>query len=130
MLAAHFTSSRSAMNETSARLPYAVAIIGGAAYWTLAAAIAGEREPWDDPSYWSIAYPLSIVLAAVLGYVFPHRPWRWALVLTFMQAVVMILGGSGLGLLPIGLVLLGILSLPAIAAAVMAAKLSAFKASG
>ena len=113
------------MNESRARLPYAVAIIGGVTYWTLTAAVSGVREPWDHPSYWSVTYPLSIVLSAVLGYVFPYRAWRWALVLTFMQLVVIILGGSGFGLLPLGVVLLGILSLPGVAAAAAAAKLRA-----
>jgi hypothetical protein len=111
-------------SDTSARLPYAVTIIGGVTLWTLTAAIGGRTEPWDTPGYWIVAYPLSIALAAMLGYVFPVRAWRWGLVLTLMQGVVMILGGSGLNLLPIGLALLGILSLPAVAAASLAAKVS------
>lgn len=113
------------MNHTSARLPYALAMIGGTVLWTLTAAIGGRAEPWDTSSYWTIAYPLSIALSAVLGYAFPHRAWRWALVLTFMQVVVMVLGGAGLGLLPLGLVLLFVLSFPAVAAAVAAARVGA-----
>lgn len=111
------------MHDPSARLPYAIAIIGGTVLWTLTAAVGGRTEPWDTPGYWSVAYPLSIVLAGAMGYVFAERAWRWALALTFSQLIVMILGGSGLGLLPIGLALLGILSLPAVVAATVAAKL-------
>lgn len=112
------------MNESSTRLPYAIAIVGGTALWTLTAAIGDRTEPWDAPGYWSVAYPLAIAGAGILGYAFPHRAWRWALVLMFMQAAVMILGGSGFGLLPLGLALLTVLSLPAVAAAVLAQKVS------
>jgi hypothetical protein len=118
------------MNDTSVKLPYAITIIGGMVLWTLTAAIGGRTEPWDTHGYWSVAYPLSIALSAVLGYVFPIRAWRWGLLLTFMQAGVMIIGGAGLGMLPIGLALLGILSLPAVAAASLAAKVSARRPTG
>ena len=82
----------------------------------------GRRiEPWDTPGYWTIAYPVAIALSGLLGYLFPDRPWRWAALLTFMQFVVMFLGGSGLGLLPLGLILMAILALPAAALASLCA---------
>lgn len=84
-------------------------------------ALSGRKEPWDWSGYWTVSYPIAIVLSGALGYVFPQRPWRWALVVVFSQMVVMLLGGSGFGLLPLGLVLLGVLSLPAIALAKLAA---------
>lgn len=112
------------MQEASPRLPYTLAIIMGVILWTLTAALGGRIEPWDAPGYWTVGYPLGILLAAVLGYVFPDRAWRWALVLMFMQGVVMLLGGAGLGLLPLGLIVLGVLSLPAVAAASLVARFS------
>jgi hypothetical protein len=63
------------------------------------------------------------VFAGVLGYAFPQRPWRWAVVMMFMQAAVMVIAGSGFGLLPLGLILLAVLSLPAVALARLAAKI-------
>ncbi len=96
----------------------------GVMLWTLIAAIGGRAEPWDSPLYWSIGYPLAIVLAGVLGYVFPLRPWRWAMTLMFMQGAIMLFGGSGLGLLPLGLIMLLLLSLPAVALASLGARLS------
>lgn len=103
--------------------PYAIAAVMGTLLWTVTAVLADRREPWDSSAYWTVAYPLAVVFSGVLGYLFPQRPWRWAVVLIFMQLLVMIVGGSGFGLLPLGLILLGILSLPAIAVAVWAAKL-------
>lgn len=114
------------MDEDSSRSrpAYAISIVAGVVLWTLTAAIGGRTEPWDAPGYWSVAYPLAIALAGVLGYVFPQRPWRWAVVLMFMQGAVMLFSGSGLGLLPLGLIVLGVLSLPAVAFASFAARLS------
>lgn len=116
------------MTETSAKLPYAVATVLGTILWTLTAALGDRTEPWDAPGYWSIAYPLAIALAGLLGYVFPRRAWRWAVVLIFVQAAVMILGGAGFGMLPLGLLLLGVLSLPAVAAASFGERLGASRA--
>lgn len=96
---------------------YLIAAIGGVALWTATALVGGRTEPWDTGLYWSVSYPLALVAAAVLGYVFPSRPWRWALVLIYSQVLVMLVSGSGLGLLPLGLVLLAFLCLPAVALA-------------
>jgi hypothetical protein len=86
-------------------------------------AISGKAEPWDAPIYWTVSYPLAIALSGLLGYAFPQRPWRWAVAVIFVQMAVMVIGGSGFGLLPLGLILLGILSLPPVALAYVAAKL-------
>lgn len=116
------------MNDHSARLAYAASSIGGIILWTVTAAVGGRAEPWDTEVYWSVSYPVSVAASAVLGYVFPKRAWRWGVTLTFTQGAVMLLGGSGLGLLPLGLVLLAILSLPPIAAATLAARVAARRA--
>ncbi|HEY8522006.1 MAG TPA: hypothetical protein VIN61_18185 [Gammaproteobacteria bacterium] len=116
------------MRTNSSRLPYTLAIVLGTLLWTITAAVGDRTEPWDTPEYWTVAYPLAIVLAGVLGYCFPQRAWRWALALMFTQMLVMMLGGSGFGLLPLGLVLLGVLSLPAVGVAALASKVGSRRA--
>ena len=111
------------VQEKPTRLAYTIAAAAGMALLLTTSALGGRSEPWDAPIYWSIAYPVALVLAAGLGYFFPQRPWRWALTLMFMQAANMVLGGAGLGLLPLGLVVLGVLSLPAVLFAWLAARL-------
>jgi peptidoglycan/LPS O-acetylase OafA/YrhL len=111
------------MNEDSAKFAYAIAIVAGTVLWVLTAVLGGRNEPWDAPVYWTVAYPVAIVLAGVLGYAFPQRPWRWAVVLMFTQVAVVLFGGSGFGLLPLGLIFLGILSLPAIALASLGSRI-------
>ena len=88
------------------------AVLLGLMLWIVAARFSQRAEPWDSPDYWTLTYPIAIALCAALGFAFPDRPWRWALTLMLMQLPVMILGGSGFGLLPLGLVLTVALALP------------------
>ena len=99
-------------------LLYCAALGGGALLWLGTMALSGRREAWDSALYWSAAYPLCIALAALLGYVAPERPWRWALAVMLVQPVVMVLmSGGDFGLLPLGLIMFAILALPAVLAA-------------
>jgi hypothetical protein len=102
---------------------FGLSLLGGLILWTLSAAAGHQREPWDVPSYWTVSYPLAILLSAALAALYPTKPWRWAAVIVFSQLLVMIANGSDFGLLPVGLALLAVLSLPAIAAAFLAARL-------
>ena len=108
------------MNE---KLAYGIAIGGGALLWLATAALTGEREAWDSSAYWTIAYPLSIVLAGVLGYQAPENPARWALAVMLAQAVALAFTAGGFGLLPLGMILFGVLALPGIAVAKGAARI-------
>ncbi len=102
--------------------PYLIALLGGSALWVLTSLVSGRAEAWDAPMYWSVTYPLALLLAGVLGYRAPRRAWRWGLAVILVQAPVMLLtSGGSMGLLPLGLALFAILSLPAIAAAMIAA---------
>lgn len=111
------------MSASSHRFYY-LAVAGGALLWLGTMAASGRNEAWDSPLYWSITYPLCIGLAAVLGYVEPVHPWRWALSLMLVQPIVMMLtSGSSFGLLPLGLILFAMLALPPILATRVAARL-------
>ena len=111
------------MNNSNSKVAYSVAIVGGALLWLLTTALSGRTEAWDSALYWTVAYPLAIVLAGVLGYQAPERPWRWGLAVMLVQAVVLALTASGFGLLPLGLIMFAVLALPAIGAATLAARI-------
>jgi len=75
--------------------------------------------------YWSVAYPVALMLCGGLGYAFPERPWRWALALFEGQFLGMVVRNGELGgLWPLGLVLFAIISLPGIATAQIARRLA------
>lgn len=101
-----------------ASLPgYVAAGLAGATLWIATSVISGRTEAWDSPLYFSVAYPLAIALAGTLGYLFPHKAWRWGLTVMLVQAVVHAFTAKSFGLLPLGLMLFGILALPPIIAA-------------
>ena len=100
-----------------------LAIIGGAVLWQATAMISGKTEAWDTSSYWTVTYPLSIILNGWLGYQFPEKPWRWGFSVMFGQAGMMILSNSDYSLLPLGLILFGLLALPAAGLAQITARL-------
>ena len=103
---------------------WAIAAVAGMALWFAGAEFTGRREAWDSGLYWSLFYPLAVVACGLLGYFFPERPWRWALVLFFAQCLAMGIRNGEIGnLLPLGLVLFGVLSLPGVAVAKLGAKI-------
>jgi hypothetical protein len=107
---------------------YILSAVTGLLLWTATAAMTGKREPWDASSYWTVSYPLAVTGAAVLGFLFPEKSWRWAAILMLMQLVVMVAMGSDLSLLPLGLVALAVLGAPLALAGVLAAKLRQLRA--
>ncbi|MBY0545254.1 MAG: hypothetical protein K2Q14_06890 [Gammaproteobacteria bacterium] len=114
------------MNDRAVKIAFTLALIGGAVLWQATATISGKTEAWDAPSYWSVTYPLSILLAGCFGYQFPEKPWRWGFSIMFGQAGMMMLFSSSFGLLPLGLILFGLLGLPAAAFAQIVARIRLF----
>lgn len=96
----------------------------GAVSWIAVAVITGKREAWDATAYWTLAYPVALVVCGWLGYVHPIRAWRWAAILFLAQFVAMVaLNGEWGSIVPLGLVLVGVIALPGAAAAMLAARL-------
>lgn len=108
--------------ERKAGIPYVLSAVCGAALWLATSALTGRREAWDSSGYWSAAYPLGIVVVALIAYYVPDRAWRWGLSLMLAQAVTLAVSTGEFGLLPLGLVMFGLLSLPPIAVAVLASR--------
>jgi len=109
------------MKEESNAHIYAIALLGGAGLWLVTTAVSGRAEAWDAPLYWSVAYPLAICLAGILGYAAPEKPWRWALAVMLAQPVVMMFTAPGsASMLPLGIIVFAVLALPAIGLAQLA----------
>jgi len=101
------------MQSISNGTAFGAAAIAGAVLWQVTAMISGRNEAWDSSLYWTVAYPLGLLVAGVLARLNPDRPWRWALVMMWAQPVMMALtSGSDFGLLPLGLILFGFLAIP------------------
>jgi hypothetical protein len=109
--------------KQKARMAVLMAAVIGFALWFVAILFTAKKEPWDSAAYWVIAYPLAIAACAVLGYRFPERPWRWALVLFESQFLAMCVHNGELGnLWPLGMLLFAVVALPGVVAAKAAAR--------
>jgi hypothetical protein len=104
-------------------VPVMLAFLAGALLWFAASLLTARREPWDSSAYWAVVYPLSIVGCAALGYRYPDRPWRWALVLFEAQFVAMCVRTGEVGnLWPMGMALFAIVAIPGVVAARVASQ--------
>jgi len=102
-----------------------IAIFSGMFLWVVTAQLTGRNEAWDDPAYWSVSYPVAILICAGLGYLYPKHPWHWSLTLFAAQFVGMMISVAEIGnLWPLGLILFALISLPAGAAAKLASRKS------
>ena len=103
---------------------YGAAFVSGALVWILVSSYSGKREAWDSDLYFTFGIPALCFVAGILGYVEPHRAWRWGIVPLFGQGVWMF-ASQGLGnLFPLGLLVLGLFAVPPIVTAKLGAALS------
>ncbi len=79
---------------------HVLSALSGAALWLATSAVSGRREAWDASIYWTVAYPVGIALAAIMGYCVPERAWRWGLTLMLAQAVTLAVSTGEFGLFP------------------------------
>ena len=109
--------------STTERWAYVAAALVGAATWVVVAALSGRREAWDSDLYFSIALPIVGVVAAVLGFLVPHRAWRWAFVPFGAQALAAFVQNPTANLLPIGLIVFAIFGVGCLVPAYVGARL-------
>ena len=77
---------------------YASAVVLGGVLWVALAWVLQGAEMWD--STFGCWFGLLMLLAgsAVLGFIWPHRPWRWACVLVGVATTLVFVSGLFLGL--------------------------------
>ena len=95
--------------------------IGGCVLWVGTSLVSGRTEAWDSSLYWTVSYPLALVLAGILAYLVPDRPWRWSLAVMLVQPLILAVTASSFGLLPLGLLMFAVLAVPAVMVASIAA---------
>jgi len=106
--------------------PLVVTATVGVVLWVIASVVTGKREPCDSPAYWVVVYPAAILACAFLGYVYPERPWRRALVLFEAQFLAMAVRNGELGnLWPLGMALFAVIALPGVLAATLSSRFAA-----
>ena len=59
--------------------PYAFSASAGVIMWITICLISGRSEAWDTPLYWTTGYPVLAVVLGGIGFIAPHKAWRWPL---------------------------------------------------
>lgn len=110
------------MQRLDSRWAMVLSLVAGAVLWVATTALTGRREAWDASAYWTVTYPLGLLVAGLLGWLAPDRAWRWGLALMVAQAITMAILSREFGLLPLGLILFGVLAIPLILVGQLAAR--------
>ena len=92
------------MNRTRSRIALAAAITLGAVSWLVVAHVTGRREAWDSELYFTAVLPSMALLAGLLAFVAPERPWQWAFWPFAGQAAVAFIQNPTASLMPLGLI--------------------------
>lgn len=104
-----------------------LALVLGAALWSVAGWLAHPRELWDVPAFWPV-WGLAILCAGGLGLARDSRPLRDTgllfLPILGVLAVSTLQSGGSASLLPLGLVAVAVLALPGLALAWLAQRLT------
>ena len=112
------------MNNNNSFIPYAASFLCGLTVYLLIIMFTGRNEAWDHGSYYIVGIPFMCVVAFVLAYLFPLKPWRWALGIALGQVFAALMNGSSLSLLPFAVVFMLVISIPQFVAAQVGAKVA------
>ena len=103
-----------------------VAAAVGASTWWYVAAVTHRREAWDADLYFTMAFPIIVGAAMVLAFLYPWRPWRWAMMPFGAQALATLVKDPTANLLPLGLIMFaifgGVCAIPAVLVARLRAR--------
>jgi peptidoglycan/LPS O-acetylase OafA/YrhL len=115
------------MSNTKTRnvwLAVGLSVLIGVGVWEGIGRVTGV-EAWDHGAYWWVGYPLMIIAAGALGFMFPRRPWRWGALIIGAQLVWSFIGAAGQAvLLPFTLLIFIALGIPCVLASYLGAWLT------
>ncbi|MBY0397151.1 MAG: hypothetical protein K2X91_11900 [Thermoleophilia bacterium] len=96
----------------------------GLGLWSAASGLSSRRELWDDPAFWTRAWPAALILSALLGRLLPGAGWKPGAAVGAALLPVILAGASDWSLLPMGAALVAVLALPHAAASALAGRTS------
>jgi len=98
-------------------ISFAFALAAGIIYWCLVGQVwNGVTEPWDTGHYWKVFYPLSLVLASLMGFAYNKNAWMAGGLFVAAQWLLLVFNGVTPMLL-FGAFIAALLALPAMALA-------------
>ena len=85
------------------------ALVPGGVLIVYVATVTHRREAWDANLYFTMAFPAIAGAAMVLAFLYPWKPWRWAMIPFGAQALAAFVKNPTANLLPLGLIMFAIL---------------------
>lgn len=73
------------MNYSRTAFQLAALFIVASFFWLAVCTVGDVREPWDARYYWSVAYPISAIIAAVAGLMMNRHAWLGGFFVTLAQ---------------------------------------------
>jgi hypothetical protein len=102
--------------------------VAGAATWIYVSQVGHRREAWDSPIFFTTVLPIIAAVAAIISFIIPEKPWRWAMIPFAAQAIVAIVQNPTGDLMPLGLIVFaffgGLCAIPAALAAMVSRKVT------
>lgn len=117
------------MKQSTNFLPYAAATLCGLIVFFTITLTTGKNEAWDHDIYFSVGIPFMCIVVFAIAYLFPLKPWRWAVSMAGGQVLAALMHGSSLNLLPLAAIFMAVISIPQFLAAFVGSKLSRKRAS-
>ncbi len=94
-------------------IPSAIAIGLGILVWV--SFRDNGQDPTESLTYWQIGYPISILFSGIMGIFYSERPWRWGVIIIWIQFGLGLITSKGdLNLLPPGILFYMLLTAPCI----------------
>ncbi len=94
-------------------LPLLISALVGITSWLSIEIWSSKEEAWDSPLYWTIGYPIMIIAIISISYIWPEKPWRWAVTAIMAQVLVGLAQAfPHMNLWPFSLIIFFLLSLP------------------
>lgn len=94
----------------------ALAFAAGVLYWCIVVQVwQGVSEPWDKDHYWGMSYPLSLVLASLMGLIYDRRAGLAGGLFVAAQWPLLVWASGVTPMLVFGSFIVALLALPAIA---------------
>ena len=98
--------------------PFIVSTLIGATSWLGIGELSGIEDAWDSTLYWKIGLPAMAVTVFFVAFFWPVKPWRWAITIVVIQAVIgLIQAFPHINLWSLSLVMFGLISLPLVVSA-------------
>jgi len=117
------------MKQSNDFFPYVASTLCGLLVFFAITSATGKNEAWDDGIYYSVGIPFMCIVVFAIAYLFPRKPWRWALSMAGGQMLAALMHGSSLNLLPLAAIFMAVISIPQFLAAFVGSKLSRKRAS-